>query len=104
MQDNWKRLAGLVNKRRVELGISKREAIRRAKVGNNTWLTLENDGRPVEDHLWSRMAAAIEWTPDSFRSVLDGGEPTPADADDIPLREIVEDLRRRVERLEKLDG
>jgi len=90
----------MVNERRIELGMSKRQVITKAEVGNKQWLALENDGTAVADHMWARMAKAIGWSPRSFRQVLAGGDPEPIEEPADVLADRLDDLERRVERLE----
>lgn len=97
---DWKRLAEHIRRRRIELGISKREAVRRAGIGSNTWLALENDGKPIEDHNWANIARAMEWTPGSIQAVLIGGDPEHAPNETDGITEQIAELRRRIERLE----
>lgn len=96
---DWQRLSKYVKERRIELGMSKREAVRRAQVGDRTWMAVENDGKPVEDHTWAGIARALEWTPASISLVLEGGEPQLLTESDTVQHQI-DELTRRVERLE----
>jgi hypothetical protein len=72
------RLGQLVLARRKELGLSVREAARRAGVMRPTWTGLEQGSRRTADYNFAAMERTLDWRPGSFESVLGGGEPTPA--------------------------
>ncbi|MEM7096145.1 MAG: hypothetical protein AAF567_24280 [Actinomycetota bacterium] len=106
----WRKLAEAVERRRNELGLSKRQAISVAGMSANTWLKLENDAQPISEHLWRKVEIALDWEHGSVRSLLEGGDPTVSPtlpervaqvaASNDELKEIVRELVRRMERLE----
>lgn len=96
---NWQNLSQQMKRRRVELGISKRQAIAKAEISSNTWLKIENKSEPISDGSWSGIEHAMQWEAGSVAAVLDGGEaiPMPPPAS---TAEQIDELFRRVERLE----
>lgn len=107
---NWQDLAIAVGARRNALGLSKRQAIAAAGVSSNTWLKLENDAEPISQHLWRKVEVALDWEHGSIEAVLEGGAPTVSPTlderverlvkSDIRRADLVDELLRRVERLE----
>jgi transcriptional regulator with XRE-family HTH domain len=72
-------LGQLVLARRKELGLSIREAARRAGVMRPTWTGLEQGSRRTADYNFAAMERTLGWAAGSIESVLDGGEPTPVE-------------------------
>lgn len=68
-----------------------------------TWLKAENEGVAIEDRSFARIDKALNWEAGSVLSILTGGEPV-----EIPeppgMQEQLDDLRRRIERLESGNG
>jgi len=64
-------LGELIAKRRVELGLAKSEAARRAKMARGTWIDLESGRRtnPLTSTL-HHIDEALDWTPGTLRSML----------------------------------
>jgi hypothetical protein len=81
---NRQRLGLLVVARRKELGLSIREAARRAGVMRPTWTGLEEGSRRTADYNFAAMERTLSWGPGSIEAVLTGGEPIVSDAEDIP--------------------
>lgn len=62
---------------RLDMGLSKMDLARVAKVGRSTIADLINRGKlPVRTGTRDRIEAALGWTPGSFEAVLGGAEPT----------------------------
>lgn len=99
VQHDWQRLAKRIANRRVQLGFSKREAIRRSGLSSTTWLKVENDAEPIADSTWSGVEIALQWEPGSVAAVLDGGDETPMPTP-ASTTEQIDELFRRIERLE----
>jgi hypothetical protein len=72
---NRLRLGHLVLARRKELGLSIREAARRAGVMRPTWTGLEQGVRRTADYNFAAMERTLSWGPGSIESVLGGGDP-----------------------------
>src|SRR4051812_29635712 len=75
-EHNRLRLGHLVLARRKELGLSIREAARRAGVMRPTWTGLELGVRRTADYNFAAMERTLEWGAGSIETVLGGGEPT----------------------------
>lgn len=71
------RLGRRVLARRKELGLSLREASRRAGVMRATWTGLEQGSRRTADYNFAAMERALDWSNGSMESIVRGGEPTP---------------------------
>jgi hypothetical protein len=69
-----RRLGQLVLARRKELGLSIREAARRASVMRPTWTGLEQGTRRTADYNFAAMERTLEWGPGSIESILSGGD------------------------------
>jgi transcriptional regulator with XRE-family HTH domain len=81
---NRQRLGLLVVARRKELGLSIREAARRAGVMRPTWTGLEEGSRRTADYNFAAMERTLRWSTGSIEAVLAGGEPAVSDSEDIP--------------------
>jgi hypothetical protein len=81
---NRQRLGLLVVARRKELGLSIREAARRAGVMRPTWTGLEEGSRRTADYNFAAMERTLSWGPGSIEAVLSGGEPTAIDSEGAP--------------------
>lgn len=65
-----------VDAARLDLGLSKQDLARIARVGRSTVADLINRGKvPGREATRGRIEAALGWTAGSFAEVLDGGEP-----------------------------
>jgi len=65
------RLATLVTKRRVDLGMNKVDVARAAKLQINTYSKIE-EGRPVRPTTYGRVEAVIGWAAGSCLDILSG--------------------------------
>jgi transcriptional regulator with XRE-family HTH domain len=74
------RLGQHVMTRRKELGLSVREAARRAGVMRATWTGLEQGSRRTADYNFAAVERVLEWQPGSLARVAEGGDPTPVAA------------------------
>jgi len=69
------RLGELVLARRHELGLSLREAARRAGIMRPTWTGMEHGSRRTAAYNFAAIERALDWRPGSIEAVLAGGEP-----------------------------
>jgi Helix-turn-helix domain len=81
---NRQRLGLFVVARRKELGLSIREAARRAGVMRPTWTGLEEGSRRTADYNFAAMERTLSWGPGSIEAVLAGGDPMVVDSEDTP--------------------
>ncbi|WP_345892226.1 helix-turn-helix domain-containing protein [Mycolicibacterium sphagni] len=78
---------------RLDLGLSKIDLAKLARVGRSTVTDLINRGKiPARDVTRGRIEAALGWTPGSLELVLAGAEPTLRDGADYPLSATTEVL------------
>lgn len=68
-------LGGRIKKRRVDLGMSVREAARRAGVNRKTWASWERDDSVPSDANYRLIDDFCEWEPGSTESVTTGRLP-----------------------------
>lgn len=88
------RLARKIEARRIELGLSGAAAARAAGIDRATWSSAENGIRRTAEHNYAGIERALRWQPGSISAILDGGEPTPADAPSSePVDEEIELVR-----------
>jgi len=72
-----RRLGLAVDAARLELGLSKQDLAKVARVGRSTVADLINRGKvPGREVTRGRIEAALGWTTGSFGAVMDGGQPT----------------------------
>lgn len=77
MTDPGHRLGAAVDAARLDLGLSKMDLAKIARVGRSTITDLINRGKiPGREVTRGRIEAALGWTPGSFATVLGGAEPT----------------------------
>ena len=69
------RLGELVLARRQELGLSLREAARRAGIMRPTWTGMEHGSRRTAAYNFAAIERALDWRPGSIEAVLAGGQP-----------------------------
>lgn len=104
------RLAKAVRERRIELGLSVREASKRAAMSRNTWQALEEGTRATRDHNYAGIEQALEWPPGRVLAILesDAAAPEPT-ADEIiamtaqQISDYYVDLARRQGKVEAED-
>lgn len=86
MSDPGQQLAAAVDAARLDLGLSKMDLAKIARVGRSTITDLINRGKvPGREVTRGRIEAALGWTSGSFASVLDGAEPTLRSGAEYPL-------------------
>jgi hypothetical protein len=68
------RLAGLVQRRRVELRLGIEPAAKLAEMSKDTWKRVEA-GLKVRATSYTGMEAALHWVPGSCQRILEGGDP-----------------------------
>lgn len=99
------RLASMIEARRMELGISGSKAAQAAGIDRATWSSAEKGERATQPHNWAGIERALAWKPGSIKAILDGGEPTPADAigdvdEELHLvrtdPQLTDDMRQRI--------
>jgi transcriptional regulator with XRE-family HTH domain len=76
MNDPKDRLAAAVRRRRLELGLSERQAAERAEVARNTWSSMEAGKRQTAEHRYAGIERALDWEPGSIDAILSGRQPT----------------------------
>src|SRR3954453_21941659 len=69
------RLGELVLARRHELGLSLREAARRAGIMRPTWTGMEHGSRRTAAYNFAAIERALDWRSGSIEAVLAGGQP-----------------------------
>lgn len=98
MPAKWDYVANAVKRRRLELGISQREAASRAGVSPTTWASLETRKQRIDDLSRPKFCAALGWRSDSIDLILIGEEPIIDETyEPIPSLEVV---AQRVKALE----
>ena len=86
MSDPGHRLGAAVDAARLDLGLSKMDLAKIARVGRSTITDLINRGKiPGREVTRGRIEAALGWTPGSFATGLDGAEPTLRNGTEYPL-------------------
>jgi hypothetical protein len=86
LSDPGHRLGAAVDAARLDLGLSKMDLAKIARVGRSTITDLINRGKiPGREVTRGRIEAALGWTPGSFATVLDGAEPTLRAGTEYPL-------------------
>lgn len=86
MSDPGHRLGAAVDAARLDLGLSKMDLAKIARVGRSTITDLINRGKiPGREVTRARIEAALGWSPGSFATVLDGAEPTLLTGTEYPL-------------------
>lgn len=64
------RLAIAVKNRRVKLGLSVRAAAKAAGVDRNTWSSVEDSSRVLQDRNYGKFEAALQWPDGEIERVL----------------------------------
>ncbi|MGW3321074.1 hypothetical protein [Streptomyces virginiae] len=73
------RLAAVARKRRLELGLALTDVTAKAGgTSKGTWQRVEK-AEPIRDTNYVKIDGLLQWAPGSCISVLEGGEPVPAD-------------------------
>lgn len=86
MNDPGQRLGKAVDTARLDLGLSKLDLAKVARVGRSTITDLINRGKiPGREVTRARIEAALGWMAGSFNAVLDGAEPVLRPDSDYPL-------------------
>ena len=81
------RLARLVHARRLELRLSVRAAAKAAGVDRNTWSSLEDGSRVLQDRNYAKIEEALSWPTGEILRILTPGS---AAADAAARRRIAE--------------
>jgi hypothetical protein len=77
LTDPGRRLGLTVDAARLDLGLSKQDLAKIARVGRSTVTDLINRGKvPGREVTRGRIEAALGWTAGSFEAVMGGAEPT----------------------------
>lgn len=96
--DTPARLAGFIRKRRLELGISARQAAEAAGIARNTWTAAEEGSRRTSETNYAAIERALRWAPGSISRIKtgEGPEPLPTNvpAANSPVNEADEALVR----------
>lgn len=80
--DPRRRLAEAIRKRRLRLGLSVREAAKRAGVAQNTWAGAEKGTQRTAEYNYAGLERTLMWAQGSVDELLAGGEPT--ELDELP--------------------
>lgn len=97
------RLAAAVGARRIELGLSVREAAKRAGVDRDTWTAIEEGTRNTRADKYAGIEQALMWVRGSIEAILGGGRATNIGEERGPLDELdqkIEWFREEAERVE----
>lgn len=70
--DQWLRVAQQVKARRLDLGLSQRQAAGLADISHTTWTHLEKHHQPISDATKVGMAKALRWRPGAIDLLLAG--------------------------------
>lgn len=84
-----RRLADLMDDRRIELDLAWEDVARRAGVTGMTLRRVRNNESAPPRRTAHKIDRALEWEPGSVEAILTGGEPTP-----VPLTEEQQELMR----------
>lgn len=77
MSDPGRRLGLAVDSARLDLGLTKHDLAKVARVGRSTIADLINRGKVPGRHATrERIETALGWTEGSFQAVMEGAEPT----------------------------
>lgn len=99
------RLARLVKERRLELRLSVRAAAKAAGVDRNTWSTLEDGSRVLQDRNYDKVETALNWSSGEVLRILAPGRGA---ADAAARRRIVEmswaEIATRIADVVEADG
>jgi transcriptional regulator with XRE-family HTH domain len=87
-----------VRQRRLELGLTQREAALTAKVSDTTWLTVER-GEKVSGRTLAGVERALRWRMGSAAAVADGREPDETGGSTRTLEERLEVLEAELRAL-----
>jgi len=97
-------LAKAIEMRRLALGLSASAAARTAGIDRATWSSAEKGERDTLPHNWAGIERALRWKAGSIAAILGGGEPSPAEDDDVDEEiemvrtdpKLTEDVRERI--------
>lgn len=78
----WQRLALRIRRRRVDLDVSQQALADAANVSLRTIANLEA-GQPAKERTLARIERALRWIPGSVDTILDGGEPSELQAENL---------------------
>jgi transcriptional regulator with XRE-family HTH domain len=110
MSEPQQRLAQAVRDRRLKLGLSVRAAAKKAGVDRNTWMSVEDGSRTLQDRNYAKFEHALDWPDGAIEARLnEDSSPGPKhewsaaerarmlDMSDAEVQEIYEDFRRHSE-------
>lgn len=107
--DDWEAVAAAVERRRLALGLTQRQAAERGSVAIQTWNLIEGGGRTSYRALTiAGVCRALGWSDDSIDRILRGEEPEivgttvhVSDSDSATFTEsesiVIEELKRYVD-------
>lgn len=99
--DLRRRLADLMDDRRIELDLTWEEVARRAGVAGLTLRRVRSGESTLSRRTAAKIDRALEWQPGSVEGILAGGEPIPIQMDKQPLTERQKALKRLYESYER---
>lgn len=70
-----RRLAGKVKARRLQLGLSVRQAAETADIARNTWTALEDGSKKTAETSYAAVERTLRWAAGSINTIKAGGEP-----------------------------
>lgn len=94
------RLGKLVERRRIELGLSVRAAAKLAGIDRATWAALEDGSRLTQDRHYAGIERALQWPTSYVQSIASGEHP---DARDPNEPELLDDNERLIWSMDALD-
>lgn len=74
LPDAQARLADLIEKRRLQMGLSTSAAAREARIDRATWSSAEKGAR-LRDYNLTAIERVLRWAPGSIEEILVGGDP-----------------------------
>jgi hypothetical protein len=101
MEEDWQRVAALIDGRRTQLGMSKADLYRESGLSETKFRLMANGVPVAREGNRRSIESAIAWAPGSLDAALAGEDPTPIDALNVAselreLRVAIESLVRQV--------
>ena len=103
--DRWRRLADAATARRAQLSLTQIEVAQAGPLSLDRVQAIEGAKRSTyRPATLAALERALGWTYGSVQAILDGGEPTPADAPSREPGTDHQDVRATIAKLEDLIG
>lgn len=87
---DYERLARAAKARRLELDMSMAAVAEAAETSKGTYHRIEA-GMPIRDTGYARVETVLGWAAGSCRSILEGSDPAPAEADEATVAKVAEE-------------